>query len=106
MTLNSSSVRSHGAISARVEVLNTLDRNVTLSGLAQNQNISEWSDDDYVCDSPSTIVGFALFQGHFAAGNISAAGQPLQLAPPEVIYGCAASISPERSPSFPKGTKP
>jgi hypothetical protein len=88
VTLNSSSVQSHGAISARVEAFNTLDRNVSLSGLVQNQNISEWSGDDYVCDSPSTIVGFALFRGHFAAGNISAAGQPLQLAPPEVIYGC------------------
>jgi len=94
VTLNSSSVQSHGAISARVEAFNTLDRNVSLSGLAQNQNILDWSGDDYVCDSPSMIVGFALFQGHFAAGNVSAAGQPLQLAPPEVIYGCQGAGGP------------
>jgi len=77
-----------------VEAFNTLDRNVSLSGLAQNQNILDWSGDDYVCDSPSMIVGFALFQGHFAAGNVSAAGQPLQLAPPEVIYGCQGAGGP------------
>jgi hypothetical protein len=102
VTLNSSSIQSHGGISARVEAFNTLNRNVSLSGLVQNQNISEWSGDDYVCDSPSTIVGFALFRGHFAAGNISVAGQPLQLAPPEVIY-CAASMQPVAVTFLPKG---
>lgn len=96
VTLNSSGVRSHGAVGARVQVLNSLDRNVSLSGLGQNQNILEWAGDDYVCDSPSTIVGFALFQGHYAAGNISAAGQPLQLAPPEVIYGCHGAGGPDQ----------
>ena len=105
VTLNSSSIRSHGAISGRVEVLNTLDRNVSLSGLVQNQNISEWGGDDYVCpNAPSTIVGFALFRGHFAAGNISAAGQPLQLAPPEVIY-CAFAIQPGAVTFLPKGDR-
>src|SRR3984885_1219407 len=95
VTLNSSSIQSHGAISGKVEVLNTLDRNVSLSGLAQDQNISEWNGDDYLCaNGPSLIVGFALFQGHFAAGNISAAGEPLQLAPPEVIYGCQGAGGP------------
>jgi len=103
VTLNSSSVQSHGAISGRVEVLNTLDRNVSLSGILQNQNISEWGGDDYICPSgPATIVGFALFGGHFAAGNISAAGQPLQLAPPEVIF-CAASMQPVAVTFLPKG---
>jgi hypothetical protein len=103
VTLNSSSIQSHGGINARVEAFNTLNRNVSLSGLVQNQNISDWSGDDYVCDSPSTIVGFALFQGHFAAGNISAAGQPLQLAPPEVIWGCGFSSSPVAVTFLPEG---
>jgi hypothetical protein len=103
VTLNASSVQSHGAVSARVEAFNTLDRNVSLSGLAQNQNILEWSGDDYVCDSPSTIVGFALFRGHFAAGNISAAGQPLQLAPPEVFWGCGYFSSPVAVTFLPEG---
>lgn len=86
VTLSSSSVQSHGAISARVEVFNTLDRNVSFSGLVQNQKISGWNGYDYLCGNPtSSVLGFALFRGHFAAGNISAAGQPLQLAPPEVV---------------------
>jgi len=105
VTLNSSSVQSHGAISGRVEAFNTLGRNVSLSGLAQDQNISEWGGDDYVCPNfPSSIVGFALFRGHFDAGNISAAGQPLQLAPPEVIY-CAASMQPVAVTFLPEGDR-
>ena len=101
--LNSSSIQSYGAISGRVEVFNKLNRNVSLSGLVQNQNISDWNGDDYLCaNGASSIVGFALFRGHFAAGNISAAGQPLQLAPPEVIY-CASSSPPTAVTFLPEG---
>src|SRR5580700_10392768 len=45
-TLNSSSTQSHGAIRAKVEVLNTLNRNVSISGPAQNQNVSGWNSYD------------------------------------------------------------
>src|ERR1700682_5515039 len=46
VALNSSSAQSHGAISAQVEVVNTLNRNVSISQLVQNQNITRWNNDD------------------------------------------------------------
>lgn len=105
--MNSSSLQSHGAISARVEVLNTFGLNVSLPGIVLNQNISEWNAGDYVCSSgASSFVGFALFRGHVAACNVTAAGQPLQLAPPEVIYCAATSRPPGAAVTFlPKGDR-
>lgn len=98
VTLNSSAFLSHGAVRAGVEVLNTLDRNASLPAVAGSQNLSAWSGYDYVCtDGPSSLVGFALFQGHLTASNASAAGEPLQLAPPEVVYGCGL-VSSEVGP--------
>jgi hypothetical protein len=95
VTLNSSSAQSHGAIRASVEVLNTLNRNVSFSGVAQNQNIPEWNGDDYVCAGTPTsfLLGFAVFEGRFSAGNISSAGPPLKLDPP-FHAPCAASLNP------------
>jgi hypothetical protein len=104
VALNPSSIQSRGAIRASVEVLNTLDRNVSLSGLVQNKNISDWNGDDYLCaaNGPTFFVGFALFQGHFAAGNISAGGQPLQLAPPMIVY-CGSYPPPGAVTFLPQG---
>jgi hypothetical protein len=86
VTLNSSSIQSDGAMTAQIELLNTLNRNVSLS-VPTNQNISAWDGVDFLCDENPTysLVGYALFDGHFAAGNISAAGSPLQLFPPLVL---------------------
>jgi hypothetical protein len=90
MALNSSTIQSHGAISARVELVNTLNRNVSASlplwsqASFATQTIYVWSGYDQICNyNPSDyVVDFAVFQGHFSAGNISAAGNPLRLAPP------------------------
>ena len=78
--LNSSSIQSHGALKVQIELQNTLNRNVSLAVVA-NQNMSRWDEVDFLCsENPSdSLVGFALFSGHFSAGNISAAGSPLQL---------------------------
>ena len=83
VTLNSSSMQSPGAVTVQIDLQNTLDRNVTLAALT-NQNMSGWNAEDFLCsENPSSsLVGFALFDGHFSAGNISAAGPPLQLGPP------------------------
>jgi len=104
LVLNSSSVQSHGAITAQIEVFNTLDRNVSVSGLVQNQNISEWNGDDNTCGSnpSSSLVGFAVFEGHYSTGNISAAGPPLQLAPP-FYPPCAFTINPNAVTFLPNG---
>jgi hypothetical protein len=90
--LNSSSVQSHGVVLASVEVFNTLDRNVSFSGVSENQNISEWSYDDYFCPA-SFLLGFAIFQGHFAAGNISSAGPALKIVPESVVFCALSPIS-------------
>jgi len=92
VTLNSSSVQSHEAIQASVEVFNTLNRNVSFSGVAENQNISEWNGDDYFCPA-SFLLGFAVFQGHFGAGNISSAGPPLRIVPESVVFCPLSPIS-------------
>jgi hypothetical protein len=90
--LNSSSVRSHGVLLASVEVHNTVNRNVSFSGVSENQNISEWNYDDYFCPA-SFLLGYALFQGHFAAGNISSAGPPLRVVPESVVFCPSSPIS-------------
>ncbi len=90
--LNSSSVHSHGVILASVEVLNTVNRNVSFSGVSENQNISEWNNDDYFCPA-SFLLGFAVLQGHYAAGNISSAGPPLRVVPESVVFCALSPIS-------------
>jgi hypothetical protein len=79
--LNSSTAPSHGAFGVQIELVNTLDQNVSLS-VPLNQNISKWNQVDFLCaTNPSrSLAGFALFQGHFSPANISGAGSPLQLA--------------------------
>src|SRR5437867_6128449 len=42
MMVNSSRMQSTGAIRAQIEVVNTLNRNVTVSELVQNENVSRW----------------------------------------------------------------
>jgi hypothetical protein len=84
ITLNASRIQSHGAVTARIELVNTLNRNVSLPIVA-NQNMSRFDGQDFLCsvDNPSeSFMVYAVFQGHFSAANISAAGAPLRVAPP------------------------
>jgi len=83
VALNSSTVGPQGEITVQIEVLNTLNRNVSLA-VVTNENISAWNGKDFFCGiNPSySIVGFGVFSGHFTAENISKAGPPLQLAAP------------------------
>lgn len=91
VALNSTTITSHGAVAAQIEVLNTLNHNVSLP-VAPNQNISTWNGDDFFCGrNPSdSLVGFALFKGYFP-GNLSAAESPLQLAAP-IAVPCPYSL--------------
>lgn len=81
--LNSTTVGEHGSVAVQIRLVNTLDRNATLA-VVPNQTIAGWDAADFVCSAnpSSSLVGFAVFQGDFSAQNISAAPQPLQLAPP------------------------
>jgi hypothetical protein len=38
------------------------------------------------------FLGYAVFEGHFTASNISAAGEPLRLAPLVIIQGCLGPV--------------
>ncbi len=100
--LNASGIQSHGVVGAQIEVLNTLSQDVSFSELVHNQNISKWNGDDQICGYNPTysLIGFAVFAGDFSAGNISAAGSPLKLAPP-FYPPCTASIAPRNVTFFP-----
>ena len=83
VALNSSTAGPKGEVTVHIKVLNTLNRNVSL-GVVTNENISAWDGTDFFCgENPSySLVGFGVFSGHFTAENISKAGSPLQLAAP------------------------
>jgi hypothetical protein len=92
VVLNSSSIQSREEVAVQMELLNTLGHNVSLA-VVPDQNISGWNGEDFFCSlNPShSLVGFALFDGRFAARNISAAGSPLQLAAPSEEIPCPYS---------------
>lgn len=83
VAMNSSSIGPHGEVTVRMELFNTLDRNVSLT-VPTDDNITTWDESDFFCgENPSySLVGFAVFSGHFTAENISEAGAPLQVAAP------------------------
>jgi hypothetical protein len=89
---NASTIQTGDEVAVQIELLNTLSHNVSLT-VAPNQNISAWNGGDFVCgENPSrSLVGFALLDGHFTTGNISAAGSPLQLMAP-VAFPCPTSL--------------
>jgi hypothetical protein len=103
--LNSSSIQSHGEVAVQIELLNALSHNNSLVVTA-NQNISDWNEDDFFCgENPShSLVGFALFKGHFLAENISAAGSPLRLAAP-VVLPCPFSLNLSNTTFLPNSDK-
>jgi hypothetical protein len=84
MVVNSTTMRVNGSISGDVAVVNTLATNVTVSVPGPSQNMSNWSDAINVCPS-SDFLGYAVFNGHFAADNVSLAGPPLVLVPPMIL---------------------
>jgi hypothetical protein len=104
LMLNSSSMQSHGGISVQIELVNTLNQNVTLSVPPMNQTsiIHAWNGYDYVCwDNPSySLVDFAVFRGHYSAGNITLAGTPLKESPPFYPPCPSAGLYPGNSTTF------
>jgi hypothetical protein len=100
VTMNSTNLPPHGEVAVQVEVLNTQSRNVSLE-VVPNQNMSAWNKYDYFCGSnPSvSLVGFELLRGDFAAGNVSSAGPPLQLAASSAALICITNL-PLNSTTF------
>jgi hypothetical protein len=84
--LNSTSMPADGALMGFVTVANTLDENVTVTPLPQDVNLTSWPGGDIAAIDPCGSIpfpgGYAVFQGHFDAGNISSAEtHPLVLTP-------------------------
>jgi hypothetical protein len=86
MVLNATSMRPGGAIFGNVTVVNTSHQNATVQ-TQQSQNITTW---DYYNDNCmwEYFVGYAVFNGHYAAGNISSAGTPLEQVPRTATAAC------------------
>jgi len=83
--LNSTKIQVGGALMGQVSLFNTLGTNISLTpNFSANPNIITWDIHDSICGmSPMYhIFGYALFQGHYTAANISQATKPLILAPP------------------------
>lgn len=96
--LNATTVESGGAIGAQIAVFNSLDQNLSLvPNYSAGPSISDWRDYDFFCGGSgnplTSMVGFALFNGNYSAGNINLAGSPLELVPP-VGVSCVTYARP------------
>jgi hypothetical protein len=94
--MNASAILPEGAIRAQVILSNPLDSNLTaIVPESSNSTVSNWNEYDFLCGGASlnSVVGFALFQGHYVPENLSLAGEPLTLAPP-LLPPCATYPAP------------
>jgi hypothetical protein len=85
ITLNATAVEAGSPLMAQVSLFNTLPESLSLSAnYSANPNIANWDLYDTLCglSSVGDTFGFALFQGNYAAGNLSQAGTPMLLTPP------------------------
>lgn len=112
VALNSTSIASNGAISVEIQLVNTLNQNVSVVVPPGNQTIdllnqtlSNLNYYDFVCAlNPSHfLVDFNLFEGHYTAGNISEAGTPLQVGVPMEPAACAVEYYPVAFTFLPNG---
>jgi hypothetical protein len=93
--LNSTAVASGGSVAAQITLFNSLDRNLSLAPSQWvNSTLADWNNyDSFSGGTPLlSMVGYALFQGSYSAGNISLAGSPLKLAPSVNVDAVSWSI--------------
>lgn len=105
--LNATSIRSGQAIAVEAALLNPLAVNISaLSPDPPNSAITVWNSFDFVCSqSPAwSLLGYAVFKGHYASSNLSSATTPLRLAPP-VGVPCVLGSSPNLFVFGPNGSK-
>jgi hypothetical protein len=96
--VNATSIQQGGVVAAQIDLINMLSTNVTLgANFAANPNLAAWNKDNSVCDGSSVdhIFDYAVYQGHITAANISAAGLPLLLQPPDSGTSCINYLHPE-----------
>jgi len=96
VSLNASSIQSGEAVFAEIGLMNRFGMNLSvIPPYPANPTIASWNGYDYLCGGGafSTMVGYALFEGHYDANNLTSAGNPLRLAPP-VAIPCALFLPP------------
>ncbi len=107
VTVNATVIHQGGAISARIELQNPLDLNVSaVTTYRQNGTLTTWAGLDFICGGGglTSVVGFAVLGGHYSAGNLSAAGVPLTLAP-GILPPCAIFTMPSLLVFLPYGSE-
>lgn len=84
--LNATTMLPGQTLAAAVSLYNTLNGSLALAlspGDFGAGSISSWANYDFICGNggaASYLVGFAVLEGHFSAGNLSQAPAPLQVA--------------------------
>lgn len=89
IALNATTVEVGTPLSAQISLSNTLTANLSLAAnYSADTNVANWNNYDSLCglSSVADTFGFALFQGHYTAGNFSQAGTPVLLTPPVETY--------------------
>src|SRR5208282_4700644 len=97
MRLNASTIPQGGIVSAQIDLVNTLSTSVSLdANFSANPNLAAWNGDNSECGGSSVdhVFDYALYRGHVTAANISQAGLPLLLHPPEPEL-CLTYVHPE-----------
>lgn len=96
ITLNATRIQKGGALNAQITLQNVLSRNVSLTpNFNSNTDIPDWNGYTLLCglSSAHSLVGFALFMGHYSQSNLSLAGDPLTLVPP-IALPCPNQMLP------------
>ncbi len=108
--LNTTTMRSGGAITAEISISNPLDENVSIAPNYQaNSSILAWNGHDFTCgglpaSNPTwSLAGYALFDGHYTSANLSSAGDPLTLDTP-LGASCPAMPNPSAVVFLPNGS--
>ena len=97
--LNSTAIRSGGAVAAQITIFNPLGVNVSINPESQpNPSVLAWNARDFACGGSAasnptwSLAGYALFAGHYTSSNLSSA-DPLTLYPPLQV-SCPARLNP------------
>ena len=96
--MNTTEMPQNSGLMAQVYLFNTLPTNLSLTpNFSADAGIVNWDSYDSLCGLTSVdgIFGFALFQGHYAAGNLSQAGAPMLLTPPVASASCPNKFGDE-----------
>jgi len=93
--LKSTVLASGDAVSAQITLFNSHNQNLSLGTSSwANSTLAYWNNFDSYCGGTPLIsmVGYALFQGYYSAGNISQSSTPLKVTP--TLTACISDSIP------------